>query len=183
MTDSQETVARLPDDVRGEFKEPMGPVFADAERLLDGAGRPLVAVGDVVTYHIARTGVPPDVAVVDGRSEREELDSTMLAGLPDLDREVRVASEAATLSRALVEAMVEAIRNGDESVRITVDGEEDLATLPAVVVAPDGATVVYGQPGEGMVRVDVDSAVRERVRGLLGLLETTEAFWELVDRK
>ena len=47
---------RLPDDLRGAFKEPFGPVYTDAERLLSEAGRPVVAVGDVVTYHLRQAG-------------------------------------------------------------------------------------------------------------------------------
>jgi uncharacterized protein (UPF0218 family) len=47
-----------------------------------------------------------------------------------------------------------------------VEGEEDLAAVPAVIVAPAGASVVYGQPGEGMVLVDADE-VRDEARDLL----------------
>ena len=39
--------------------------------------------------------------------------------------------------------------------KIIVDGEEDLATLPAILYAPLGSAVVYGQPNEGSVLVDV----------------------------
>jgi uncharacterized protein (UPF0218 family) len=36
-----------------------------------------------------------------------------------------------------------------------------------VLVAPPGATVVYGQPGEGMVRVAVTSETKAEMRSLL----------------
>jgi uncharacterized protein (UPF0218 family) len=32
---------------------------------------------------------------------------------------------------------------------IFVDGEEDLAVIPLVIAAPDGAAILYGQPGKG----------------------------------
>jgi uncharacterized protein (UPF0218 family) len=54
---------------------------------------------------------------------------------------------------------------------LDVDGEEDLATLPAVVAAPDGASVVYGQPDEGMVLVEVTPETRAEMRELLGRFE------------
>jgi uncharacterized protein (UPF0218 family) len=174
------TVARLPDDLRSELREPLGPVFTDADDLLADAGSPLIAVGDVVTYHLAQAGRPPDVAVVDGRTEREAVDEEIREGLPNLDRRVEVANEPATLSADLVGALVDAVRSGDRTL-VEVDGEEDLAALPAIVAAPDGATVVYGQPGEGMVGVTVTSEVRAEVRALLERMETTDQLWRLLD--
>ncbi len=54
---------------------------------------------------------------------------------------------------------------------IEVTGEEDLAALPAIVAAPDGASVVYGQPGDGMVRVAVTPASRAEARELFEALD------------
>jgi hypothetical protein len=36
-----------------------------------------------------------------------------------------------------------------------IDGEEDLLALVAVLYAPEKSLVVYGQPNEGMVVVEV----------------------------
>jgi hypothetical protein len=77
-----------------------------------------------------------------------------------------VRNAPGTVSRALVAALADAVgRPGPVAVR--VDGEEDLATLPALLAAPPGAAVVYGQPDEGMVLVRVDDATRSRARELL----------------
>jgi uncharacterized protein (UPF0218 family) len=160
-------VLELPDDLRGAFKQPLGRVFTDPRLLLDadGAGSPVVAVGDVVTYHLIRAGRQPDVAVVDGRTERERVDEAVAAGLPDPD--VSVANPPGTLSGELLDALSAAFGSEGPTV-IGVDGEEDLATLPAVVATPLGGSVVYGQPGEGMVLVPVTEATRETARDLLG---------------
>ncbi|GAA0647885.1 GTP-dependent dephospho-CoA kinase family protein [Salarchaeum japonicum] len=174
------TVARLPKSARAEFKEPLGRIYTDAQELLADAGSPIIAVGDVVTYHLERAGATPHVSVVDGRTEREAVEEEIVEGFPDADTDVHVASDPATLSHELVEALVDAIGRA-ETTLLVVDGEEDLASLPAVVAAPVGASVVYGQPGEGMVLVNVDSELKERVRDLLGLLETEDAFWRLLD--
>jgi uncharacterized protein (UPF0218 family) len=177
---AQETVARLPRALRSELKEPLGPVYTDADALLADADTPIIAVGDVVTYHLAAAGRPPDVAVVDGRTEREAVDDEVWAGVPDLDRRVEVANEPATLSAGLVAALVDAATS-DDRVLVVVDGEEDLAALPAVAAAPGGATVVYGQPGEGMVGVAVTADARAAVRALLDRMETTDRLWRLLD--
>lgn len=174
------SVATLPKSARAEFKDPLGPIYTDATELLADAGSPIVAVGDVVTYHLERAGVTPHVSVVDGRTEREAVDEEIVEGLPDADTDVHVASDPGTLSDELVRALVDAIGR-EETTLLMVDGEEDLASLPAVVAAPVGASVVYGQPGEGMVLVNIDSALQERVRDLLSLLDTTEEFWEILD--
>ena len=156
----------LPDSLRGAFKEPLGRVFTDPETLLAAAeaGSPLVAVGDVVTYHLVRVGRRPDVAVIDGYTERERVDEAVADALPEPD--IEVVNPPATLSRALLEAIATALDDPDPTV-IGVDGEEDLATLPAIVATPLGGSVVYGQPGEGMVLVPVTEATRATAQDLL----------------
>lgn len=172
--------ATLPPDARGAFKDPMGAVYTDTQRLLGDAGSPIIAVGDVVTYHLVAADAPPKVAVVDGKTEREAVTQEIAGGRPDADRTVEVASDPATVSVELLEALVESI-DAEGSTLLSVDGEEDLATLPAVLAAPIGASVVYGQPGEGMVLANVTSSLKEQVRELCDLLKTTDEFWALVD--
>lgn len=173
------TVARLPETARASFKEPLGPIYEDVEVLLESAGSPIVAVGDVVTYHLVRAGVIPHVAVIDGITEREPVSEDVASGVPDAEREFTVENPSGTLSESLLVALQEAL-SADESTLIRVDGEEDLATLPAILMAPSGASVVYGQPGEGMVRVDVTDARREDVSERCGALDASDRFWELV---
>ena len=160
----------LPDDLRGAFKDPLGPVFTDAEALLaaDGAGRPLIAVGDVVTAHLRDAGHLPDVAVIDGKTERQSVDASIDCSLPTPD--IEVSNPAATISRPLLDALVEALGRGDPTT-VGVDGEEDLAALPAILAAPLGGCVVYGQPGEGMVLVPVTDETRALARDLIGRMD------------
>ena len=162
---------RLPDDLRAAFKEPMGPVYTDPAALLADAGDPLVAVGDVVTYHLRAAGRSPDVAVVDGLTEREAVGDEIATALDALEaddetRRVAVANPAATLTEDLLVAVRDAVA-AEERTLVVVEGEEDLATLPAVVAAPEGASVVYGQPGQGMVLVEVTVETRASCRDLL----------------
>ncbi|MFB6362035.1 MAG: GTP-dependent dephospho-CoA kinase family protein [Halobacteriales archaeon] len=157
-------VVRLPDDLRDDLKPPLGPVFSDVDALLEAAGAPLVAVGDVVTAHLERAGHRPDLALIDDRTERSPVDDALQSAISTPDRQV--ANPAATITGALVEAMRSGLES-EEPTTIFVEGEEDLAGLPAVLLAPDGASVVYGQPGEGMVLVTVDPETRGQVRSLL----------------
>lgn len=167
------SVVRLPGELRSELKEPLGPLFTDADELLEAGSRPLVAVGDVVTYHLLQAEHTPAVALVDEQTEREAVDPKIArtVAAAEFDRRVRATNPAATLSAELLEAMRAAVERLPESTLIAVDGEEDMAALPAVVLAPDGASVVYGQPGEGMVLARVTQELRADVRALLSRME------------
>ncbi len=179
----------LPDSLRDAFKDPLGPVTTDAEELLAAAAKtrgerierdaPIVAVGDVVTYHLREAGRVPGVAIVDGRTEREAVRPEIETAIAAADvRRIAVENPPASLSVDLLSALGDALSAG-EPVMIEVDGEEDLATLPAIVAAPDGATVVYGQPGEGMVRVAVTPESRAEARNLFEALDgDTDAAYD-----
>ena len=197
---------RLPDSLRDAFKAPFGPVYTDTDELLaavdaaaaeadtattdadaattdaDAAEPPLIAVGDVVTHHLLTAGRQPDVAVIDGKTEREAVDGAIEATLADpVGSTRRVVNPPAELSEALLSALAEAIE-APEPIRLVVDGEEDLATLPALVAAPRGASVVYGQPGDGMVHVAVTDATADEARALLDRFDgDTAAALAIVD--
>jgi len=160
----EEPLVRLPDELRSSFKDPFGPVYTDPEALLANAGHPVIAVGDIVTYHLESANARPHVVLIDGRTKREAVDETIREALGEGD--VRVSNPPATLTVDLLTALVTAIED-DQPSRIVVDGEEDLAAIPAVLAAPTGATVVYGQPDEGMVAVSVTAERKREFRDFL----------------
>ena len=188
----------LPETLRGELKEPLGEIYTDPDALLAAADKHAVAtapsesaaaatrlltIGDVVTATLTDAGRQPDVAVIDGRTEREPVDPAIEATLADLaGRRLSVENPPATLSEPLLTTLCEAATTTERPVTISVDGEEDLAALPAIIAAPDGASVLYGQPGEGMVHVPVTPAVRTTARELLADFEgDTEAATSLLE--
>ncbi|MGQ5515488.1 GTP-dependent dephospho-CoA kinase family protein [Halococcus saccharolyticus] len=148
----------------------MGPVYTDSEQLRKELGSPIVAVGDVVTRHLTDAGARPDLAVVDWVTERETLPAADRPEIEGYDTRIDVTNPAAVLTDDLLAALRAGVEHDGTTV-IVVDGEEDLATLPALVAAPAGASVIYGQPGEGMVHVRVDDAASERARGLLARMD------------
>ena len=174
-------VLRLQESLRAELKEPLGPVYTDPAALLADASAPLIAVGDVVTAHLLEAGHTPAVALVDERTKRaavEDWVADAIAGAEGFEQELTVTNPAAVLTESLLLALRVAIAGADAdgaNTLLTVDGEEDLATLPVILAAPAGATAVYGQPGEGMVRVTVDGATRELAGDLLARMEGDSA--------
>lgn len=174
---------RLPEDLRGAFKEPLGSVYTDTAALLADAGDPIVAVGDVVTYHLRVAGRDPDVSVLDGKTKREAVSAEIAAVLAGENPRIEVENEPATLSADMLDALQEAI-DRDANVVIHVTGEEDLATLPAIVAAPEGASVVYGQPDEGMVLVSVTPESKAEARVLIRRMDgDAEAALDLLARR
>jgi len=168
-----DVVLELRTALREELREPFGPVSTDVEATLAASGRPLVTVGDIVTYHVLETGRTPDLAFVDERTERAAVDEEVREAVATtrFDRETTVENPAATLTAGLLAAVREGMDRAPRSTLVRVDGEEDLAALPAIAAAPDGASVLYGQPGEGAVHVTVDGDVRDRVRSLLDRMD------------
>ncbi len=160
----------LPTALRDELKEPLGEIHTDVDSMLSDVEAPIVTVGDIVTYHLLEAGYRPDVALVDGMTKRERVESEIRESIDGFDHRISVENPPGTLTDELLETLVDAF-DREGSVVITVAGEEDLAALPAVVAAPDGTAVVYGQPDEGMVLAIVDDAIRRRCRDLLSRMD------------
>lgn len=166
------TTYHLPTHLRATLATPFGPVH-DTSHAVAAArdARLVIAVGDVVTQTLLDHGIVPKLMIVDGVTQRGTKVEAALRGLPATGvREVRVHNPAAQITRALRDAIHEAL-DGAQSTVILVDGEEDLAALPAMMHAHDGALVCYGQPNEGVVVVVVTSVVRERATQILNQME------------
>jgi uncharacterized protein (UPF0218 family) len=161
-----DVVLELPVELRADLKAPLGEIYSDPDALLARAGEPLITVGDIVTYHLITAEYHPHVALIDGMTKREAVEREVRAAIDGFDHSVTVESPPATLTAELLAALAAALDREGSTV-IVVEGEEDLAALPAVLAAPDGASVVYGQPDEGMVLSMVDAELKADVRALL----------------
>lgn len=171
----------LPTELREDLKDPLGPIFEDPEELLKGAGEPIIAVGDVVTYHLRRAGRDPDVSVIDGKTKRHEVANEVAEVLEGDDPRIRVHNPAGELTEEMLRALREAI-DRDEPTVIHVEGEEDLVTLPAIVAAPLDTSVVYGQPNVGMVHVTTDAEAKQVARDLISRMDgDSETAFELLE--
>ena len=160
---------RIPEGKRSLFKEPLGsPVEIGDIRNANMT----VTVGDVVSLTVREAGIVPLLAVYDGLTERREM--TGFAALVErlgLER-TDVSNPAGMITCELEDAVRNAFRQGSGLIR--VEGEEDLALMPVIRHAPDGAMIVYGWPGKGMMAVRNDEAVRTRIKTLWREMEEIE---------
>jgi len=146
----------LPEEHRRLFKDPFGVVYRSIDEILPLIeGKDIYTVGDVVTHNLQKKGITPAVAVVDGYTMRSPCNR-----IPAVHGTcIQVKNPAGTITDELICALECAVRNPPST--IFVDGEEDLAVIPLVLTAHNGAVVLYGQPREGVVLRIVDNEARK----------------------
>lgn len=152
---------------RKELKKPIGALVkgAPTETMRELAAtvqneKPVlvISVGDEVSSNMLKYGIQLHVMIVDNKIMREK---TKPIGATGFDV-VEVENPAGTLTPNAWRAVQQAVSN-TQPTRILVDGEEDLLTLVAILEAPQGSLVVYGQPREGVVVTRVDKSTKQRV--------------------
>ena len=167
---------QLPVRMRAELKRPMGRLVPDASatraellRGLPGGEPAVVTVGDATSERASALGIAPVLEIVDGIEGRRRRAGGGPQGPPGAARRLArcenraggICTECADLVRQFLEPPL-------RPSRIEVDGEEDLLVVPACIHAPDGAAVMYGQPGEGIVVVRAGPEARNRAKSVLG---------------
>lgn len=169
---------RLPEELRIELKRPFGTLYqGEALRCIESVKHDfrnptkMISVGDLATFYLIKSGTIPDIGVVDGMIMRKPAPEEVVQGtkIPEF-RDVSIDNPAGRITEELIFALQESLEN-DKPTRIFVNGEEDLATLPAVILSPISSVVIYGQPDEGVVAVSVTDVKKEEARTLLRRME------------
>jgi uncharacterized protein (UPF0218 family) len=161
----------LDDKLKAKLQKPFGDLCSSGdcvEKLR--AFSNIVTVGDITTYNVLGAGIVPDVCVVDGITMREKVPDEICRAISIDQRAVfEVDNPPGSISQELQKAMSESMQKIEQSqrARIIVHGEEDLAVIPAVIEAPVGTAIVYGQPGEGMVIITATREKKAKAKRLL----------------
>ncbi|MGB6531565.1 MAG: GTP-dependent dephospho-CoA kinase family protein [Candidatus Nitrosopolaris sp.] len=164
------------------LKEPFGFLLEDSNitkgKLYNcvNHAKSVVSVGDATTDRLISYGIVPRVCVVDGRERRaQRIAIGGESALQDRVLQLKCSNPAGTISKGAVQVLRDALRNSNTNpVRVIVDGEEDLLTLPILVLVPLGSVVLYGQPFKGIVIVNVDSKTRKTAKDLM---ESLGIYW------
>jgi uncharacterized protein (UPF0218 family) len=168
------------------MKRPLGTLYRGKgrdtiEKFIGEIASPtkLISVGDVTTFHLLEAGIIPDICIVDNRTKRKPVSSDMSArNMDKIYDEVSVDNPAGIITDELVRILCEAFAS-EKPLRIFVRGEEDLATLPVILLAPLGSVVLYGQPDEGVVFVEVTEEKKGEIRTLFEKLISKNQNHEL----
>ena len=176
----------LPRELRPLMKKPLGELYAgNGSDTIDkfvgelASSTKLISVGDVTTFHLLEAGIFPDICIVDNRTKRKPVARYVSArNMDNVYEEVSVENPAGIITDELIKTLCEAFTS-EKPIRIFVKGEEDLATLPVILLAPLGAVVLYGQPDEGVVFVKVTEEKKREIRTLFEKLISENQNGEL----
>ena len=165
----------LPVSMRAELKKPLGKLLAGPpsetvnllKRVLKQKKPPYFAVvGDFTSKNVLDAGLEPDLVVVDNRVMRSEVPPVDLGER----QRITVFNQAGTVEAGAWSALEEAVILKSRA-SVIVEGEEDLLVLPLISLTPIGSLIVYGQPREGMVVVEVTKKIKGWVEDFLSRME------------
>ncbi|MCJ7739960.1 pantetheine-phosphate adenylyltransferase [Candidatus Microgenomates bacterium] len=168
---SETASGQISEEVRQELKKPQGrlmkgddnnhkKIVEELKRAI-GTIRPAIisTVGDEVTKLCNEVGIPINLAIFDFKVKRKKIYNSILdLSFPSLQDVVKVRNPSGCITKTLIAAVShgykQIIQDGKTRI-IKVIGEDDLAGVPAILLAPLGSLVIYGQPNTGIVVVEV----------------------------
>ena len=158
---------RLTPALRDSLKKPLGRVVKDSASISPDAD--IICVGDTVSDTILQAGYKPKLVVYDGMTCRKAVGVSKTISSYDV-KEHRIKNPAGHLEEEVFR-LFRRLLKGDSPSRVFVDGEEDLTALAAIAEAVNGSVLIYGQPDEGLVVVDVDDEIKGKVKKILKEME------------
>jgi uncharacterized protein (UPF0218 family) len=160
----------LPDNLRSLLREPIGQLVNENE-LIDilKNEKYIVSIGDLVTYTILKNEIEPIFCIVDYKTRRRKCSIEIIDFIKSFGKKsIVVKNPPATISDDLWNVIKIAYKNIElSSLRIEVDGEEDLASLAAIYMAPPDVTIIYGLPDKGVLIVKSNNENKRKVKDIL----------------
>jgi len=150
-----------------KLKKPWGPLIPNKRvpNLLQKlkTEQILITVGDITTAKFLKEGITPNLAIVDNRAERRELERADRIPFSRFEIMYKVKNPAGTISLDLLKTLKTILPKLENKHQvILVKGEEDLATLAVLLMGPLQARIFYGQPGEGLVQVVLSEKLKQK---------------------
>jgi len=145
----------LPSTLREKLQDVWGEVVQGIPQGLDLAK--VITVGDITTKNFINSGKNPKLSIIDFKVERKEIPSIKFENV----KIMYVKNQPGEISSDLFVSIKNVLKSSERSL-IIVDGEEDLSVLPALLCAPLGFCIFYGQPGVGMVKIETTEDIKRR---------------------
>jgi uncharacterized protein (UPF0218 family) len=162
----------LPEHLRETLKNPLGLLVSgnDVGSLCSHYDI-IISVGDYVSLSLIDQGIYPQLMVVDFQTKREQIDQSQQSQFETLTGYIKehIKNPAGMLTSELqqkIHTLCTTLTTTNRHLLI-VDGEEDLAALPAILYAPSNATIIYGMPYKGVVIVPSTEEYKDKVRFIL----------------
>ena len=163
---------QLPENLRDQLKNPLGNLIKDndpnKENILKKiyAESIIITVGDKTTEIMVQLGLRPQIQIIDGLEKRNQ------RTVP-VDDAINTKLSCKNPPGEITEESMQIIQKAfscESPVRIIVDGEEDLLVIPVCIFAPENSVVIYGQPNEGLVIVQITPEIRAKVQKILDVM-------------
>jgi hypothetical protein len=158
---------KINDKVTPQVKEPLGnlyPYFEDAINDIKNS-KFFISVGDATLNNLIQNKIYPNLSIIDNLIQRKNHDYNIIKS----EMVYNAKNPSGFITDDLwetIETAINTAKNDNFHHLIVVDGEEDLAVLPCVLLAPEDATIAYGQPNEGLVLFNV-SDVKNKAKTIL----------------
>lgn len=155
--------------LREQLKKPLGKLIENDSEIPEFIGSNFITVGDITTKKFIDLQLRPTVSVVDFMVERKHRFTKINElGFSGKERVYCVDNPASKITNEVFMILSHVLRwSGEKTSVIKIVGEEDLAVLPAILTAPLGYSVFYGQPKEGLVCVPVNDDTKRIAKSIL----------------
>jgi len=167
----------LPESLKGKLRKPLGRVFSSTKELIkfikEKKPEFIFTVGDIVSYHLIKNKVSPHLLIFDLKTKRGEVDKGVKKTLKNIFPN-KIVNQPGTISKEAfltIKTCVEKILSKNEKQAVFVDGEEDLLALPVILFSPLNSLVFYGHWQLGVVGVEADEGIKEKIFELLNSFE------------
>ena len=150
----------LPSSQRVHFQSPFGKILTTVKL---NSSDFTIAVGDIAALTFTQQNLRPSLAIVDLHTQRHQIfkSLTELKLTPGLTAANPPGTITSDLAKKILACLSQKIPT------LLVDGEEDLAVLPAILLSPLKTTIFYGQPGQGLVKIIVSEKTKTKALNLL----------------
>jgi len=160
----------LPNNIRHLLKEPVGQLVNERELInLLRSEKYIVSIGDIVTYTILKNEIKPIICIIDFKTRRGKCSSDIVKTIKSFGKKnILIKNPAGTISDELWDIIEKSLKNYENiSLRIEIDGEEDLASLAVVYLAPSDVTIIYGLPDKGVLIIKPTSENKRKAKQIL----------------
>jgi uncharacterized protein (UPF0218 family) len=159
--------------LRRLLKKPLGKLLTGSQSEIEQElkkfflekPRKIICVGDAVSRRFVKLGLPVNVKVIDNKEMRRKIESFNFKAKSVF----KVKNPKGSIELTAWQAIKDALKKDDAL--IIVDGEEDLLALPAIISAPEGSLIFYGQPKTGVVSIKVDKEKKAEAKEIISRMK------------
>lgn len=154
----------LPEGLRKKLKKPFGISILGKKKevvekfrqlLAEKKFKKIITVGDYCSLTL-----PSDIKIFDGKIKRKKIapPQKFFSGA------LKCSNPKGTIQTDCWQTIKSALK---ENKNVFAEGEEDLLAIPAVLLAPKKAAIVYGLPNQGICVIEISDKAKKIFRELL----------------